>query len=305
MRLVDRYVRTVIRRHDWGAEEALALRARRHFGAPRALQRLARARLHHRVVTNGQVRGEWLSGPDPGPGVLLYVHGGGYVACSAATHRPLTAHLARLLRCRVFSTDYRTAPEARFPAAFEDVLATYKWLCTDGARGQPIAVAGESAGGGLVVALAQHARDAGWPAPACLVALSPWTDLAGTGPSIHENNGRCAMFRPGNIAAFAAVYLAGAAADDPRASPLYGDTAQLPPVLLQVGSTELLLDDARRVHERIVARGGTCRLTVYDDVVHGWQLLVPFVPEATVALAEVASFVRPHLTTVTVGPRAC
>jgi len=189
-------------------------------------------------------------------------------------------------------------PEARFPAAFEDVLATYKWLCTEGAAGEPIAVAGESAGGGLGFAPALPARDAGWPPPACLVALSPWTDLAATGPSLHLNNGRCAMFRPENMAAFASVYLAGAAADDPRASPLYGEAAQLPPVLFQVGNTELLLDDARRMHERIVAHGGTSRLTVYEDVVHGWHLLVPFVPEATAALAEVVSFVRPYFTTV-------
>jgi acetyl esterase/lipase len=226
--------------------------------------------------------------------VLLYVHGGGYVSCSAATHRPVTAYLARLLGCRVFSADYRVAPEARFPTALDDVLSTYRWLSRHGAPGEPIAVAGESAGGGLVLALALHARDAGWSAPACVVALSPWTDLAGTGASLHENDGRDAMFRPANIPAFASVYLAGAPAEDPRASPLYGELDGLPPVLLQVGNTELLLDDARRLHERIVARGGASRLTVYDDVVHGWHLLAPFVPEAATALSEVRDFVRLH-----------
>lgn len=262
------------------------------------LQRLAGRGLHHSVVTHPDVRGEWLSVPRPRAGVLLYVHGGGYVSCSAATHRPVTAHLARLLRCRVFSMDYRIAPEARFPAAFEDVLDAYLWLCRDAAPGEPVAVVGESAGGGLVLALALHARDEGWPPPACLGALSPWTDLAATGRSLLENNGRCAMFRPENMPAFASAYLGGAPPDDPRASPLYGDGARLPPVLLQVGNTELLLDDARRMHEKIVAQGGTSRLTVYDDVVHGWQLLVPFVPEAAVALAEVADFVRLHVRTL-------
>jgi acetyl esterase/lipase len=127
-----------------------------------------------------------------------------------------------------------------------------------------------------------------------VVALSPWTDLAGTGASLHENDGRDAMFRPANIPAFASVYLAGAPPEDPRASPLYGELDRLPPVLLQVGNTELLFDDARRLHERIVARGGASRLTVYDDVVHGWQLLAPVVPEAGAALSEVRDFVRLH-----------
>jgi acetyl esterase/lipase len=223
------------------------------------------------------------------------VHGGGYVSCSSATHRTITAALARLTGCRVFSADYRLAPEARFPAAFEDVVALYTWLLTDGAPGEPIAVAGESAGGGLVLSLAVHARETGRPLPACVVAFSPWTDLAGTGTSLRANQGRCAMFHPENIPAFASVYLDGTPADDPRASPLYADLRGLPPVLLQVGSTELLLDDARRVHERMVACGGASRLTVYDDVPHAWQLLVPFVPEARRAVGEAADFLRSHI----------
>ena len=294
-RFVDRYVRLVIRRRDWGDAPALARRARRLFGVPRAFQRVVLRGLRCERVTEGGVRGEWLAVPEPGPGVLLYVHGGGYVSCSSATHRSVTTGLARLTGCRVFSADYRRAPEARFPAALDDVLATYRWLLTHGAPGERIAVAGESAGGGLVLALALHARDAGWPAPACVVAFSPWTDLAGTGASVHANDGRCAMFRPENIAAFASAYLDGAPTDDPRASPVYADLRGLPPVLLQVGSTELLLDDSRRVHERIVAGGGASRLTVYEDVVHGWQLLVPFVPEARAAVSEAADFVRGHL----------
>jgi acetyl esterase/lipase len=287
----DRYFRVVVRRRDWGDEWTLARRARLYFGAPRVEQRLALWGLQHERVADGGIRGEWLSVRDPGPGILLYLHGGGYVSCSSATHRPVTAALARLTRRRVFAADYRTAPEARFPAALEDVAAIYRWLQTFGAPGEPIAVAGESAGGGLVLALALHARDAGWPSPACLVALSPWTDLVGTGDSLRANDGRCAMFHPENIPAFASVYLNGAPADDPRASPVYADLRGLPPILLQVGSTELLLDDARRVHQRILAGGGASRLTVYDGMLHGWQLLVPFVPEARAALHEAAEFI--------------
>ena len=296
-RCFDRYTRVVIRRRDWGDVPALTRRARRHFGAPPLLQRLAlRGLRHERVSEATGVSGEWLSAPESTErpataGVLLYVHGGGYVSCSAATHRTVTAALARHTGCRVFAADYRTAPESPFPAALDDVLAAYRWLTTEAVPALPIAVAGESAGGGLVLALAQHARDAGWRAPACVAALSPWTDLSARGASVRANDGRCAMFRPENMPAFASAYLAGAPADEPRASPLFGRADGLPPVLLQVGSTELLLDDARGMHERIVAAGGESRLTVYDDVMHGWQLLVPFVPEATRAVREVAAFV--------------
>jgi acetyl esterase/lipase len=271
------------------------------FGAPPLLQRHAVRGLDLRVVVGRRgVSGEWLtppalSTPSERTGVLMYVHGGGYVSCSAATHRPLTAALARVLKRPVFSVDYRTAPEARFPAAFDDVVAAYRWLLTEGAPGAPIAVAGESAGGGLVLALAQRARTEGWPAPVCVAALSPWTDLVGTGTSIVANDGRCDMFRPENIRAFADAYLGSASPDDPRASPLLGVMDGLPPALLQVGATELLLDDARRMHERITSAGGTSHLSVYEGVAHAWHLGIPFMPEATRAVREVASFVDAHL----------
>lgn len=295
-RVLNGYARLCLRRRDWGDAQALTRRARRLFGAPPVYRQLILLGLRcERVTTASGVRGEWTTTPAPTHDVLLYVHGGGYVSCSAVTHRPITATLARLAGCRVFAADYRIAPEAPFPAALDDVVSAYRWLLTDGAPGARIAVAGDSAGGGLVLALAVHARDAGWPAPACVVALSPWTDLAGTGTSVRANDGRCALFHPGNIPAFAAVYLDGAPADDPRASPLYAELSGLPPVLMQVGSTELLLDDARRMHERVLAAGGSSRLTVYDDVVHGWHLVAPLLPEARVALREVAGFVRAHL----------
>lgn len=173
-------------------------------------------------------------------------------------------------------------------------IGIYQWLFTEGAPGTPIAIAGESAGGGLVIALAQHARDVRWPAPACVVALSPVVDLTGASSS-PRNDGRCAMFHPENFSGFASVYLGGAAADDPRASPLYGDLGGLPPVLLQLSSTELPFEQGRRLHEGIIAAGGASRLTVYPDLPHAWQLLTPFLPEARTAVQEIAGFVRAHL----------
>jgi acetyl esterase/lipase len=250
------------------------------------------------------VRGEWLTrparagrapappAPPAPPGVLLYVHGGGFVSGSAADHRTVTAALARALGVPVFACDYRLAPEAPFPAALDDVCATYRWLLDRGAPGVPIAVAGESAGGGLALLLAQQARDAGWPAPTCVAALSPWTDLAGRLPAVRANAGRCAMFHPENLPAFAGAYLGDASPADPRASPLAAAADRLPPVLLQVGADELLLDDARAMHARIRAAGGESRLEVWPDVVHGWHLMAPLVPEAARAVDAVAAFVR-------------
>lgn len=294
-RLASATARVIIRRHDWGDEWSLARRARRVFGAPVLLQRLALHGLDREDVRVGGVAGEWLTPAPPARGLILYVHGGGYVSCSSATHRPITAALARLTGHRVFAVDYRTAPESRFPAAFDDVAAAYKWLSMREAPGTPVAIAGESAGGGLVLALAQHARDSGWPAPACVTALSPLVDLATTRLAPGIDDGRCAMFRPENLPAFAAAYLGGSPATDPRASPVYGDFRGLPPVLVQVGSTELLRQGAERARDAIVRAGGTVTLTIYDDVPHGWQLLTPLVPEAREALAEVAAFINTHL----------
>ena len=296
-RLASAYLRRFVRRHDWGDTWALARRARRHFGLPPALQGLVLRGLAQRPVTvDGVQRGEWIAAPGAAPrGVLLYVHGGGYVSCSAATHRAVTAELARRSGLRVLGADYRIAPEAPFPAALDDVLALYRWLVTTGAPGEPVALAGESAGGGLVLALAQQARDAGLPMPRCIASLSPWTDLAGTGDSIRANDGRCALFRPPNFPAFARAYLGDASPEDPRAAPLHGDPRGLPPVLLHVGSTEMLLDDARRMHASLLAAGGESRLAVWEDQPHGWHLLAPWVPEAGAALDDVAGFVRAHV----------
>jgi acetyl esterase/lipase len=183
---------------------------------------------HEAIAAPGGVRGDWIVPPDAGPGVIMYLHGGGYVSCSAATHRPITAALARLTGRAVFAVDYRLAPESPFPAAFEDAVAAYRWLSSERVATGPIAVAGESAGGGLALALVQHVRDAGWRAAHCVAALSPWTDLVGAGESRYSNDGRCAMFRPENSTAFASCYLDGASAHDPRASPLYGDWRGLP-----------------------------------------------------------------------------
>jgi monoterpene epsilon-lactone hydrolase len=307
-RLAAAYVRATIRRRDWGDERALALRARRLFGLPRVLAPLAALGVRRTRVReegpHGPLRGEWHAPSDTSgaarEGVLLYVHGGGFVACSPARHLPLTRALARRTGRRVFSVDYRLAPETRFPAALDDVAAAYRWLHATGAGGGRVAVVGDSAGGGLALSLALRARDEGWPAPACVVAFSPWTDLTGGGASVRANDGRDAMFRPENLRAFAAAYLGPGRARDaahPLASPAFAPLHGLPPLLLHVGSTELLLDDARRVHEGVRAAGGASTLVVLDDVMHGAQLLAGYVPEATRSVRDVGAFIAAHLDT--------
>lgn len=284
-----------MRRRHWGDENALARRARRLFGAPAPYGMLAALGLtRERVQANG-IAAEWLIPKAPQPGAILYIHGGGFVAGSIATHRPITAALARLTKRRVLGVEYRLAPEHRFPAAHDDVLAAYEWLLATGMLASTIAVVGDSAGGNLSLALAIRLRDQQRPTPGCIVGFSPWTDLAGMGPSVHANDGRCAMFRPENMRDFAKATLGATPANTPAASPAYADLSRLPPVLLHVGSTELLLDDARRVHSKICESGGRCHLEVFDDMAHCWQMLVPFVPEATSSLRAAAMFIGQHI----------
>jgi acetyl esterase/lipase len=240
------------------------------------------------------VRGEWVAPKNYDEGVILYLHGGGYVSCSAATHRPITAALARLARLRVFSLNYRLAPENRFPAALDDAVAAYRWLLEQRLPANAISLAGDSAGGGLVLGLLLRARDSGLPLPGCGVCFSAWTDLAGTGASVRLNDGRCAMFRPENNAEFASAYLGATSPFDSYASPLHADLSGLPPLLFQIGSTELLLDDSRRAHQKIQAAKGISQLEIYDDVAHCWQMLDGLVPEARDALRQAANFIRKY-----------
>ncbi|HEV8616290.1 MAG TPA: alpha/beta hydrolase [Methylomirabilota bacterium] len=281
-----------MRRRHWGDEQALARRARRVFGAPAPMQWLRTRDVGIASVRDGAVHGEWVTAAGSDRGTILYLHGGGYVGGSPASHRPITAALARLGRRRVFSLDYRRAPEHRFPAAADDTLAAYRWLLAQGIAPGSLALAGDSAGGGLALSTLLRVRDERLPPPACAVCFSPWTDLTGSGESVRANDGRCAVLRPENMAAFAHTYLGAASPTDPYASPLFADLGGLPPILLQVASTELLLDDARRVDDKLRRAGGTSRLEIYADMFHVWQMLDGFVPESRLALQRAAAFLN-------------
>jgi acetyl esterase/lipase len=285
-------IRLAMRRLTWGDERALTRRARRMFGAGHPLQWL-RTRDVRVDAVSGRVGGEWITPPNADRGVIMYLHGGGYVACSPATDRPIAAGLARLTGRRVFSPEYRLAPEHRFPAALDDAVAAYRWMLDQGVPPRSLAVAGTSAGGGLALAMLLRLRDEGvLPLPASAVCFSPWTDLACTGESLYRNEGRCAMFRRANIADFARLYLGETRPHDPYASPVFGELGGLPALLLQVASDELLFDDARRIHDNVQKAGGISRLEAFDGVFHGWQMLDGFLPEARVALRQAAAFVN-------------
>ncbi|MBA2687541.1 MAG: alpha/beta hydrolase [Gemmatimonadaceae bacterium] len=285
-------IEKLIRREQWGGEWKLKTLSRILFGVPAPYRWLTS--LGVKVEKGTGAPGEWIRPKEPRGGVILYIHGGGYVSCSAKTHRPLTAALARRTSRNVFSADYRRAPENRFPAALDDVIAAYQFVLANTPPHEPIAIAGDSAGGGLALALAMHARDAGLTQPACVVLFSPWTDLEGTGASRLSNDGKCAMFRPGNIEQFARVYLGDASPKNPKASPLFGAASNLPPVQFHVGITELLLDDSVRVHERILQTGGSSEL-LYNDSFHGMQVVTPILPEARESIQAAAEFIARHL----------
>ena len=201
--------------------------------------------------------------------MLLYLHGGGYAAGSFVTHRVVAEKMAQLARVRALLPAYRLAPEHRFPAAVEDVMAVYRWLIEEyGADPARVVVAGDSAGGGLTIALAVSARDAGLPLPAALACISPWFDLAGTGESIRSKAGVDPCFTPEGLHLQAREYLGDADPKHPLASPLYADLRGLPPVMVQVGEDELLLDDARRLVERAHAAGVDATLEVWPGLWH-------------------------------------
>ncbi|MEJ2767281.1 alpha/beta hydrolase [Mycetohabitans sp. B46] len=238
--------------------------------------------------------GEWLESeppvPDRGRPVVLYLHGGGYYFCSPRTHRTITFELAARARAALFALDYRLAPEHPFPAALHDALAAYRALLAWHAPGS-IVIAGDSAGGGLALATLVALRDAGEPLPAGAVLFSPWTDLAASGASIVSNHGQDPMFAGPVISRAAKLYLDDASSTHPLASPVYADLHGLPPLFIQVGSTEVLLDDSVRVAHNARQVGVSTQCRIWPDMPHVWQIYAPFLPEARRALREAAQFI--------------
>lgn len=232
---------------------------------------------------------EWLSVQAP-QRTVLYFHGGGYFSCGLDTHRPVVASISRRAQARVLSVDYRLAPEHPCPAAVEDALAWYRDVLSDTPAAQ-IVLAGDSAGGGLVVACLQAALQQGLPMPAGAVLFSPWVDLASTGESVQAQARTDVMFNPENLVDAAQLYLAGRSATDPVASPLYGDMEGLPALLIFASQSEILLSDATRLHDKAQAAGVTSQLVLQPNMPHVWPIMV-MLPEAKASLRQVAAFMR-------------
>lgn len=243
--------------------------------------------------SEGGINGEAAFTNQPTPNIILYLHGGGYFSCTPATYRRITGAFAKY-GFRVFSPDYRLAPEHPFPAAVDDALAAYRGLLV-AHKPEQIIIAGDSAGGGLALSLALAAREARLPLPAGMILFSPWTDLAGTGSSIKTNAKRDNFIIAERINEVAELYLAGADPKNPLASPLYGDLSNLPPVFIQASDQEVLLDDSVRLAEALKAAKGVVELQIWPNLPHVWQLGQTFLPEARQALRQAANFARKAL----------
>jgi monoterpene epsilon-lactone hydrolase len=227
--------------------------------------------------------------------VIVYFHGGGYVMGSLDTHRGHCARLSRAARARVLSVDYRLGPEHPHPVAVEDAVAAVRFVRATGVEPGRTAIAGDSAGGGLTLATLVALRDAGDPTPAAGLCVSPWTDLALTGDSLETKAAEDPMVRGGDLALMADAYLAGRDPKTPLASPLYADLGGLPPLLLQVGSAEILLDDAVRVAERARKASVQAELRVWPDMIHVWHAFADLLPEGREAVEEMAVFLEKHV----------
>lgn len=229
-------------------------------------------------------------------GVILYLHGGAYVIGSARTGANLAAPLSRRSGVPAVSLEYRLAPEHPFPAGVHDALAAYRELA-----GQNVVIAGDSAGGGLALALLLAARAEGLPQPAGAVLFSPWTDLALTGPSIDARDGHDPLFSRPNMAESAELYLGGADPRNELASPLFADLTGLPPLLVQVGTAEVLLDDALRLVARAAEQDVDVSLDVVAGAPHVYQYFAGLLPEADEALDHAATFLQNRLHDKSVG----
>ena len=226
---------------------------------------------------------------------VLFLHGGAYATGSPRLYRHFTWRMANAARARLLAIEYRLAPDHPYPAALEDALASYRWLLAQGADPRRIAIAGDSAGGGLTLGAMMKLRDTGLPLPGAAVALSPWTDLALTGASLNANAASDPMLVAAEVPRLAGFYLGNTDPHDPYASPLYGDPRGLPPTLIQVGSDEILRDDAVRMAERMQAAGCKVELQVWPRMPHVFQVMAAVMPEARAAMAEIARFLHAAL----------
>jgi acetyl esterase/lipase len=246
-----------------------------------------------RQVTADGVAAEWVSAPSAHVDrMVLYLHGGGYVLGSIDTHRGLAGRISGAAQARVLLVGYRLAPEHPFPAALDDTLAAYGWMLANGASPERVALGGDSAGGGLAIATLVAIKDAELPMPAAGFCISPWVDLEGLGDSMTTRAAVDPLISREYVTRKAALYLAGKHPHTPLAAPLYADLAGLPPLLIQVGTSETLLDDSKRLAERARGAGVDVVLEMWEGMIHGWHVFAETLDEGQRAIDRLGEFVR-------------
>ncbi|PKU25496.1 alpha/beta hydrolase [Telmatospirillum siberiense] len=264
--------------------------ARRNFEIFMAAMPIA-ADIEFQEIHIGDRAAAWLTPPGASLSrTLLFFHGGGFVIGNHKTHRGLAGDLAKAAGTRALSIDYRLAPEHPFPAALDDCLAAYRWLLEQGVSADSIVLAGDSAGGNLVISCLAALRDSGAPLPRGACLFSPWVDLALAGDSFESKAAADPRMTRQVLQIYQDAYLAGRDAQTPLASPLYARLGGLPPFLIQVGSDELLLDDATRLATRAAHAGVKVRLDVWPAMVHVWQAYAPMLSEGRQAIEEAGRF---------------
>jgi acetyl esterase/lipase len=243
----------------------------------------------------GGVKGEMIVAPGAeAHRVVLYFHGGGYVIGGSGNHRAYCSRLSAASGARVLAIDYRLAPEHPYPAAVEDAIAPYQGLLSSGLHPGNIAIAGDSAGGGLAIATLLNIKDYGLPMASCAVGISPWTDLSLSGASMMGRADMDPLVTPMALQWMANHYVSRDRAKEPLASPLFGDLTGIAPLLIQVGTHEVLYDDAVRIHEAAQQAGVTSTLESYDGQIHVFPILAPHLPESAQAVASAGAFIKAH-----------
>lgn len=227
--------------------------------------------------------------------VVLGFHGGGFVSGSIHTHRKLFGHLAKAIGARALITDYRGSPIHSHPVPLEDTTAAYRWVLDQGIDAKHVAVAGDSSGGGLALSTVLRARELGLSTAAALMLMSPWVDMTVTAETYESNRNTEPFFHKEVVEGLAAMFLAGGDAKDPLASPLYADLSGVPPLYIQVGGDETLLDDSRELERRARDAGVEVRLDVFPEQLHTFQMAAGRAPEADDAIRRFADWVRPRL----------
>lgn len=249
------------------------------------------------VVDAGGVRAEWIVAPDARPDrTIFFLHGGGYVLGSVDSHRDICERLSHLAKARVLAVDYRLAPEHPFPTPLDDALTAYRWMLDQDVDPAGLALAGDSAGAGLGLALMTVLRDRALPLPACATLMSPWVDMEVSGGTMASNDAIDPMVRKPMVETMVQLFM-GEAGDrrDPRANLLFADLRGLPPMIVHSGTHETLLDDARRVVARLRDAGVPVEYRIWDGQIHVFHIFAARLDEGAEAIEELAHFIRRHI----------